>query len=155
MFWKRVLFIAAIGLLAIAAKTWLATSTSELLQAPLEAFGSLPKAKSGNRVNWVSAAQTGKIRPLWNAADPQAQPEVLDLNIVREVKGSMPNVVYPHEPHTEWLDCSNCHPSIFVPQKGANQMSMATILLGEGCGVCHGKVAFPVAECRRCHSQAK
>ena len=79
----------------------------------------------------------------------------MDLNIVREVKGSMPDVVYPHKQHTEWLDCSNCHPAIFKPQKGANQMSMAGILLGEGCGVCHGKVAFPVAECRRCHSAKK
>jgi len=39
--------------------------------------------------------------------------------------------------------------------KGANQISMASILMGEKCGVCHGKVAFPVSECRRCHSQAK
>ena len=67
----------------------------------------------------------------------------MDMNIVREVKGSMPDVVYPHKQHTEWLDCSNCHPAIFVPQKGANQISMAAILLGEKCGVCHGKVAFP------------
>jgi hypothetical protein len=50
----------------------------------------------------------------------------MDLNIVREVKGSMPDVVYPHKQHTEWLDCSNCHPAIFVPQKGANQISMAS-----------------------------
>ena len=67
----------------------------------------------------------------------------MDLNIVREVKGSMPDVVYPHKQHTEWLDCSNCHPAIFKPQKGANQISMAGILLGQQCGVCHGKVAFP------------
>jgi c(7)-type cytochrome triheme protein len=79
----------------------------------------------------------------------------MDLNIVREVKGSMPDVVYPHKQHTEWLDCSNCHPAIFVPQKGANSISMASILLGEKCGVCHGKVAFPVSECRLCHSKKK
>jgi c(7)-type cytochrome triheme protein len=80
---------------------------------------------------------------------------VMDMNIVREVKGSMPDVVYPHKQHTEWLDCSNCHPAIFVPQKGANQISMASILLGQACGVCHGKVAFPVSDCRRCHSKSK
>jgi c(7)-type cytochrome triheme protein len=54
-----------------------------------------------------------------------------------------------------WLDCSNCHPAIFTPKKGANSMSMAEIILGKGCGICHGKVAFPVSECRRCHSQSK
>jgi len=64
-------------------------------------------------------------------------------------------VVYPHKQHTELLDCSNCHPAIFIPQKGANQISMAAILLGEKCGVCHGKVAFPVSECRLCHSKKK
>jgi len=32
---------------------------------------------------------------------------------------------------------------------------MAAILLGQKCGVCHGKVAFPVSECRLCHSKKK
>jgi c(7)-type cytochrome triheme protein len=79
----------------------------------------------------------------------------MDLNIVREVKGSMPDVVFPHKPHTEWLDCSSCHPAIFIPQKGANQISMASIMLGQKCGVCHGRVAFPISECRLCHARQK
>jgi c(7)-type cytochrome triheme protein len=95
------------------------------------------------------------MTPRWDRNDPAANAIVMDLNIVREVKGSMPDVVYPHKQHTEWLDCSNCHPAIFVPQKGANQISMASILLGQKCGVCHGKVAFPVSECRLCHSRKK
>jgi c(7)-type cytochrome triheme protein len=103
----------------------------------------------------VAALNEQKIRPRFDRLDPTAEAIVMDLNIVREVKGSMPNVVYPHKQHTQWLDCSNCHPAIFVPQKGANQISMAMILLGQKCGVCHGKVAFPVSECRRCHSQKK
>lgn len=125
------------------------------LQPPLSAFGVLPKSFAGNRINWVEAIGTQKINPRWDKTDVNAQPVVMDMNIVREVKGSMPDVVYPHKQHTEWLDCSNCHPGIFVPQKGANQISMAAILLGEKCGVCHGKVAFPVSECRLCHSKKK
>lgn len=125
------------------------------LLPPLTAYAGLPKSLAGNRVNWVQAIETGKINPRWDRNDPAAQPVVMDLNIVREVKGSMPDVVYPHKQHTEWLDCSNCHPAIFVPQKGANAISMAAILLGEKCGVCHGKVAFPVSECRLCHSKKK
>ena len=127
----------------------------QLLQTPRDSFSTLPKAQSGNYVDWVKALSDGKVAPRYDRVDPNAQPVIMDLNIVREVKGSMPNVVYPHKQHTEWLDCSNCHPAIFIPQKGANQISMASILLGEKCGVCHGKVAFPVAECRRCHSQPK
>jgi len=126
-----------------------------LLQAPRVAFDSLSKAKSGNRVDWVKALEGGEISPRYERLNDDAKPVVMDLNIVREVKGSMPDVVYPHKQHTEWLDCSNCHPAIFIPQKGANQISMASILLGQKCGVCHGKVAFPVSECRRCHSKQK
>lgn len=125
------------------------------LMAPLAAYGPLPKSLAGNRVNWVKAIEENKINPRWDRNDPAATPVIIDLNIVREVKGSMPDVVYPHKQHTEWLDCSNCHPAIFVPQKGANAISMAAILLGEKCGVCHGKVAFPVSECRLCHSKKK
>ena len=128
---------------------------AEALQPPKEAFSAMPKGKSGNYVDWVQALADQKIAPRFDRLDPEAKPILMDLNIVREVKGSMPNVVYPHKQHTEWLDCSNCHPAIFIPQKGANQISMAAILLGEKCGVCHGKVAFPVSECRRCHSQPK
>ena len=125
------------------------------LQPPLLAFGALPKSIAGNRVNWVAALEQKRIEPRWDRNDPKVGAVVMDLNIVREVKGSMPDVLYPHKQHTEWLDCSNCHPAIFVPQKGANQISMAAILLGQKCGVCHGKVAFPVSECRLCHSQKK
>jgi c(7)-type cytochrome triheme protein len=125
------------------------------LQPPLSAFDKLPRSNAGNRVNWVAALEDKKIQPRWDKTDPKAEPVVMDLNIVREVKGSMPDVVYPHKQHTEWLDCSNCHPAIFIPQKGANQISMAAIMLGQKCGVCHGKVAFPVSECRLCHSKKK
>lgn len=125
------------------------------LQPPLQAYTGLPRSNAGNRIDWVAALNSKKIEPRWDRVDVNAVPVVMDLNIVREVKGSMPDVVYPHKQHTEWLDCSNCHPAIFVPQKGANQISMASIMLGEKCGVCHGKVAFPVSECRLCHSKKK
>lgn len=126
-----------------------------LLQSPHDAFAELPKSTAGNYVDWSRALLEGVLNPRYDINDPTRNPIVLDLNIVREVKGSMPNVVYPHKQHTEWLDCANCHPAIFIPLKGANQISMASILLGEKCGVCHGTVAFPVSDCRRCHSQAK
>ena len=128
---------------------------SELLQQPGEAFSVLPKARGGNGVDWSEALASGKIKPMHDLNNPDAQPVVMDLNIVREVKGSMPDVVFPHKEHTELLDCTNCHPGIFIPQKGANQISMAAILLGKKCGICHGKVAFPVIRCTSCHSKKK
>ena len=125
------------------------------LQHPKQAFSTLPKATGGNGVDWVGALDKGRIQPRFDREDPNKQPILLDLDIVREVKGTMPDVVYPHKQHTEWLDCSNCHPAIFIPKKGANEISMASIMLGEKCGVCHGKVAFPIGECRKCHSRKK
>jgi len=126
-----------------------------LLQSPREGLQGFAKGISGNYVDWVKTLESGVIAPRFDRLDPSKKPFVMDLNIVREVKGSMPDVVYPHKQHTEWLDCSNCHPDIFIPKKGANQISMAAILLGQKCGVCHGKVAFPVTECKRCHSKSK
>lgn len=134
-----------------------ANAETALLQPPMEVFASLPKTPGdlGNGVGWVAALNDGKIKPRWDRLDPTAEAMVMDMSVVRVVKGAMPDVVFPHKQHTQWLDCSNCHPDIFIPQKGANQISMAAIILGQKCGVCHGKVAFPVSECRLCHSQPK
>ena len=127
---------------------------TRVLQPPALAFEKLPQSNAGNYVNWVAALARKQIQPRWDVKSG-GEPPVMDLNIVLEVKGTMPDVVYPHKQHTEWLDCANCHPGIFVPQKGANKMSMASIVMGQGCGTCHGKVAFPISECRLCHSRNK
>ena len=125
------------------------------LHLPQEAFADLPRRKTGNRVDWVAALNSKKITPRWDRNDERAERLEMDMDIVRVVKGSMPDVVFPHKQHTEWLACANCHPAIFVPQKGANLINMRLILSGEKCGVCHGKVAFPPSECSLCHSQKK
>ena len=132
-----------------------ANDGTHLLQAPLTAFASLPKSNDGNRVDWVKSLNESKISPRFDRNDPNATSMILDLNIVSEVKGSTPDVVFPHKQHSQWLDCSSCHPAIFVAKKGANQTSMAAIMLGQSCGVCHGTVAFPVSDCRRCHAKSK
>ncbi|MDR2877253.1 MAG: hypothetical protein LBV36_04335 [Chromatiales bacterium] len=127
------------------------------LQPPQKAYEGLPTAKVGNRIDWVKALDDKLIRPRWDRLDSSEEPFVMDLNIVRPVKASMPDVVFPHRQHTEWLFCSNCHPAIFVPQAGSNQINMSAILLGQKCGVCHGKVSFPIttATCTKCHSKPK
>ncbi|MBF0438887.1 MAG: cytochrome c, class I [Magnetococcales bacterium] len=128
---------------------------TSLLLPPKEAFKDMPPAQAGNFVDWVQSLQKGLIKPRYDRSNPNEEAVVFDLDIVREVKGTMPDVVYPHDRHTQWLDCSNCHPDIFIPEKGKNQISMAQILMGQKCGVCHGKVAFPVSDCRKCHSKKK
>lgn len=127
------------------------------LQPPLAGMADLVRSRFGNNVDWVASLDSKKITPRWERTNPFAEPLVMDLNIVRVPARSamVQSVVFPHKQHTELLDCSNCHPAIFVPQKGANVISMPLIMLGQKCGVCHGKVAFPVSECAKCHSQKR
>ena len=128
-----------------------------VLQPPKVAFESLPASQMGNYVNWVAAIQGGKIQPRTDRLGAGEEQMIMDLDIIREVKSTMPDVVFPHKAHTEWLHCSNCHPDIFIPQQGANRINMSAIMLGQKCGVCHGKVAFPITTvtCKTCHSKVK
>jgi c(7)-type cytochrome triheme protein len=133
------------------------SDSTNVLQPPLIAYDGLPKTEFGNYVDWVKALDKGLLKPRYDRFDPAVEPLIMDLDIVREVKASMPDVVFPHKPHTQWLHCSNCHPKIFIPQKNANVINMSAILLGTKCGVCHGKVSFPITtkSCKKCHSKPK
>ncbi|MDH5324942.1 MAG: multiheme c-type cytochrome [Gammaproteobacteria bacterium] len=126
-----------------------------MLQEPKDAFKPLVKGRSGNAVDWVKSQDKKKFTPKYNHLDESEQALPMDLHIEMQVKGTMPDVSFPHKTHTQLLECANCHTDIFIPKKGANPMSMAEIMLGQKCGVCHGSVAFPVTECRRCHSVNK
>ncbi len=114
----------------------------------------LPKEATGLE-DWVQAFKDEKISPheSLDLTKPPVPPFNFDIEI--PAVGSMPNVVFPHFPHTFWLDCSNCHPGIFMMKKGGNPISMVKIVNGEFCGRCHGRVAFPIANCTRCHVKPK
>lgn len=122
-----------------------------LLQNPAEALSVLPRDGAGNQVNWVKALDNGHIKPRINIRS-NTQAEVLDLDVLLRNTGEMGMVNFPHKQHTEWLVCSNCHEEIFKSQAGANKFGMFDILNGEYCGRCHGAVAFPPTECKRCHN---
>ena len=134
-----------------------ANDGTHVLQPPLIAYEGLPKSDFGNYIDWVKALNDGALLPRYDRFDPNVEPLIMDLDIVREVKASVPDVVFPHKPHTQWLHCSNCHPKIFIPQRNANTINMSAILLGQKCGVCHGKVSFPITtkSCKMCHSKPK
>jgi len=135
----------------------MANDGTHVLQPPLIAFEGLPTTEFGNYVDWVKSLGDGLLKPRYDRFDPKVEPLLMDLDIVREVKASVPDVVFPHKPHTQWLHCSNCHPKIFIPQRNANVINMSAILLGQKCGVCHGKVSFPITtkSCKKCHSKPK
>lgn len=124
----------------------------KFLQEPRDALAKFPPDAVGNRVRWVNALQEGQINPRTNIL-PDTPIRVLNLDILLKRTGEMPMVLFPHKQHTEWLDCSNCHEAIFAYKAGGTKgLNMFGVLQGEFCGRCHGAVAFPLTECKRCHS---
>jgi c(7)-type cytochrome triheme protein len=122
-----------------------------LLQNPAKTLSALPRGESGDQVNWVKALNNNYINPSIKLRS-NIQVEVLDLNILFPNTGEMDMVDFPHKQHTEWLACSNCHEKIFKYKARATKFGMFDILNGEYCGRCHGAVAFPLTECKRCHN---
>lgn len=121
-----------------------------LLQEPSQALSNFPVDPNG-KTDWVRTMQDGHIAPRTGVTGEEKMKEV-DLDITMKNTASMPHVLFSHRIHTQWLTCSNCHSRIFLPQIGGNFITMAKILEGQYCGVCHGKVAFPTLDCARCHS---
>lgn len=121
------------------------------LQEPEEALSLLPKDSAGNQVRWVQALQEGYINPATSILRP-TEMQVLYLDVYRTRTAEMPMVLFPHEKHTIWLECENCHEWLFKSKAGGTKFGMFDVLSGEFCGRCHGAVAFPLTECRYCHS---
>ncbi|RZI42143.1 hypothetical protein EGT07_15770 [Herbaspirillum sp. HC18] len=121
------------------------------LQKADEARATLPLDKRG-AIDWMKALRNGAITPRADITGTKRQ-EVLNLDIILKNTKEMPHVRFPHNSHTEWLACSNCHDSLFIPKAGANEISMEKIFRGEYCGKCHDRVAFVTHNsCERCHS---
>ncbi len=115
-----------------------------------------PRARFGNRVDWLKAEQKGLIK-LKDELEgftikrrPLKIPEDIELT-AKEI--GMPEIVFSHKKHAVWNGCELCHPDIFGVRKGATQYSMQDIFNGKYCGACHGKVAFPNYDCRLCHTK--
>ena len=121
----------------------------------------LPLDKFG-LVDWADAVRKNIVNPIWSL-DPDADETQLkshDSVIVFESKGdSMPDVAFPHDIHSYWLQCDICHKTrngtIFIEKIGANNVTMLEIAQGKWCARCHDKVGFPISDCTRCHNLPK
>ncbi|MDA8173318.1 MAG: hypothetical protein M0018_01865 [Nitrospiraceae bacterium] len=111
-----------------------------------------PKAGHGNHIDWTEAVRHRLIKPVHFLHDrpPRGFPT---RNLVLQAEWSgVPPAIFPHTIHRFWLDCNNCHPDPFnIKKKGTPGSNMMAYLNGKFCGVCHGKVSFPLQDCRRCH----
>ncbi|MBE9504614.1 MAG: hypothetical protein IME96_10605 [Proteobacteria bacterium] len=104
-------------------------------------------------VDWAKAVESDFISPIGSLSGEEpnlrSSPKPLIIKSKMEV---LTDVIFSHDVHSYWLNCENCHPSIF-PEKhgGTEDLSMKAIFKGEFCGKCHDKVAFRLKECYRCH----
>ncbi|MDH3972978.1 MAG: hypothetical protein OEV42_01745 [Deltaproteobacteria bacterium] len=131
---------------------WKPASISEL-NFPRDRFG---------LADWVKLVNEKKIEPK-GSLDPEWTPDdelVIDSKVLFQTKSDFMNdVIFPHQVHSWWLSCESCHDTaggpIFQMQAGANRVLMPEIVAGKWCGRCHGKTAFPLADCKRCHTRSK
>lgn len=132
-----------------------ARADPERLQKDFEAFARrLPQDRFGN-VDWEKAEASWLVKPLDFVEGVSIPRQALKMSkeISIESRGTwMTDVTFSHKKHSVWLGCEVCHPEIFPSTKnGAVRFSMLQISGGESCGVCHQKVAFPLADCEKCH----
>jgi len=114
-------------------------------------LGELPTDKFG-LVDWVATLDKELIHPRDSIDNKAAEAVPFDLDINMPSKtGMIEGAHFPHKVHTTWMACESCHIKIFIPLTGSNDLNMSRIVAGKACGVCHGKVAFPLNDCARCH----
>lgn len=113
----------------------------------------LPAAGFGNKIDWGKALSRGLSVPRRHlTVQPETGMNYKELIVLESEWDGTPPAIFPHSPHTWLLDCTSCHPDIFnIKKKTTSHFSMEANLKGDFCGVCHTHVAFPMADCKRCH----
>ena len=103
------------------------------------------------KADWSAALEQGVARPV-GGADPRALYATMFKYVFIIAAEKPKNEAYfPHSAHTEWLGCKNCHMSLYPYKR--NPATMKEMRKGASCGACHGKVAFALKQCKRCHLQ--
>lgn len=72
----------------------------------------------------------------------------------RAEKAGMRPVIFPHWFHRIRFTCNVCHNSEgFIMKVGANDITMAALVDGKFCGMCHNsEIAWGLDRCDTCHS---
>jgi c(7)-type cytochrome triheme protein len=115
----------------------------------------LPKGRFGNGIDWEKAEEQGLIKPVDTlegvSIKRAAMANQKDFSLTAKTAG-MPEIIFSHKKHTVWNGCELCHPDLFLGvKKGSTKYSMVEIFDNKYCGACHTSVAFPLADCQRCH----
>lgn len=117
----------------------------------------LPPARYGNKIDWIMAENTGKIKlqdSLPGITMPQQDMVVNRRDEPRTPSlAGLPGIIFSHSKHVVWNGCGMCHPEPYALEAGKTKMTMKEIISGKYCGRCHGTVAFPINDCSLCHSK--
>jgi len=118
----------------------------------------LPRKGLGNGIDWETAEEKGIIRPVDFIPGISVKRKPLkpqeDFTIKARGKWIKADIIFSHKKHVKWNGCEVCHPDIFpITKQGPQSFTMFDISGGQYCGLCHGNVAFPINECRRCHTK--
>lgn len=114
-----------------------------------EAEAILPKDDS-DEIDWVEAMRQGIILPRATGDRLARGDPVFGLDFYLKGPDEMFDAFFPHSTHTALLDCKSCHTTIFRYRD--NEITMDANYEGKYCGSCHGKVAFSLYSCARCHT---
>ncbi|HEY6001665.1 MAG TPA: c(7)-type cytochrome triheme domain-containing protein [Anaeromyxobacter sp.] len=130
------------------------TSSAEASEAFDEFARPLPRTAAGT-IDWDEAEARGLLAPADSVegASVARRPLPYEKEITIALKRTA-GIVFSHKKHARWSGCELCHPEIFPMSPSASfRYSMQRIMGGEHCGACHGKVAFPLSDCDRCHTE--
>lgn len=86
---------------------------------------------------------------------PSVHGEYADVALnKRAEKAGMRPVIFPHWFHRIRFTCNVCHNSEgFIMKVGANDITMAALVDGKFCGMCHNsEIAWGLDRCDTCHS---
>ncbi len=85
---------------------------------------------------------------------PQLPPDEYGNVVIDRLSGKnkMRPVTFSHWSHRKRFTCRVCHTELeFAMKRNASGITELASRNGKFCGACHGKVAFPQNDCRRCH----
>ncbi len=114
--------------------------------------GKIPVDRFGF-IDWLSLKEQGVFKPIHSLKD-NFKHEVRDNKILFKSKSKLKDVLFDHKIHSNWINCSSCHPEVFRDTL-TNNVKMVKMSKGKFCGYCHGKVSFTFSDCKRCHTQKK
>ena len=115
-----------------------------------EALELLPKDYK-KKADWSAALEQGVVRPVAGADQRALLATMFKYDFIIANEKPKNEAYFPHSAHTEWLGCKNCHMTLYPYKR--NPATMKEMKKGASCGACHGKVAFALKQCKRCHLQ--